>query len=594
MNWLYYLAEANLYLCVFYLAYCVFLVKETHYQLNRAYLLLSCVMAFVLPVLQVGALKPGLTDNTPVVSYPATQTIQYMEPSSIISTPVATVAPVFNINDYLWLAYVAGAVIVLLLLTLKLYSVFKLTRNTKAKLGSYKMIYLKDTDVAFSFFNYLFIGTRAAGANTIITHELVHIRQKHSADIMFLELLKVICWFNPCIYLLQNSLKTVHEYIADEQTAATEADALTYSSFLVNNAYGAGGSSITHSFFNYNLLKKRIIMLNQQRSGKLARLKYLVALPICAGLLCASTLAFSKSYAWVDLTPTTKTALLPDTLTTSKGFKYKETIYTESGHKRCSVTLFESGKAPVTFKSDPLPARDFHLLKEKYGYSFPEGTMSYAIVKMSDVKWVSPPPGSKKAKKVPTIEIRAKKTDVVKFPPRYAVGKKKELSKLSPPPPEPPKPKADQVKFPPKTKIDVVKFPPPEPPKPKVDQVKFPPKQDVVKFPPLANGELRSTSKGYKYEETGYLIDGKETNFRVIIHEKNGEEKDFFRNSATKEQIELLKDKYGYTFPSMQIHDKMPPPPPMAPAARPAKPTSSLLNKNSNEGGATNESLNND
>jgi hypothetical protein len=101
--------------------------------------------------------------------------------------------------------------------------------------------------------------------------------------------------------LLQRSLKTIHEYIADEQTAAYERDALTYSSFLLNNAYGIQGSTIAHSFFNYNLLKKRIIMLNKNRSGKLARLKYLTALPLCAGMLCTSTLVFSKNYGLIDL-----------------------------------------------------------------------------------------------------------------------------------------------------------------------------------------------------------------------------------------------------------------------------------------------------
>lgn len=591
MNWPFYLAEANLYLCVFYLAYCVFLVKETHYQLNRAYLLLSCVMAFVLPVLQVGALRPPVVDSAPVASYVVTQPSQYPVTTVISSPPAVAPTPAFSIDDYLWLAYVAGAVVVLLLLALKLYSVFKLTRNNKAKLGNYKMVYLKDTDVAFSFFNYLFIGTRAAGANTIITHELVHIRQKHSADIMFLELLKVICWFNPCIYLLQNSLKTVHEYIADEQTAATEADALTYSSFLVNNAYGAGGSSITHSFFNYNLLKKRIIMLNQQRSGKLARLKYLVALPVCAGLLCASTLAFSKSYGWIDITPAAKTTVLPDTLVTPKGFKYKETIYSKNGVKYGEVTFFEANGQTKTFKSDPMTEATLNLLKEQYGYQFPKGT------KLDVVKFPPKPKVDKLKFPPPAVKVRniklsppppeppKPKVDVVKFPPPTV---KVHNIKLSPPPPEPPKPKVDQVKFPPKRKMDVVKFPPPEPPKPKVDQVKFPPKQDQVHFPPLANGELRSTVTGYKYEETGYLIDGKETNFRVIIHEKNGEQKDFFRNSATKAQIKLLKDKYGYTFPTMEIQDRMPPPPPAA------KPTSSLLNqRNSNGGSVTRAGLNN-
>ncbi|HWZ36194.1 MAG TPA: M56 family metallopeptidase, partial [Mucilaginibacter sp.] len=132
-----------------------------------------------------------------------------------------------------------------------------------------------------------------------------HINQKHSLDILFIELLKIINWFNPFIYLLQNSLKITHEYIADEHTAARENDTLSYATFLVNNAYGTGNSSITHSFFNYNLLKKRIIMLNQQRSGTSARLKYLIAVPVFAGLLCASTLAFSKDYGCIDLDPAT-------------------------------------------------------------------------------------------------------------------------------------------------------------------------------------------------------------------------------------------------------------------------------------------------
>ncbi|MGN8069168.1 energy transducer TonB [Mucilaginibacter sp. 22184] len=167
----------------------------------------------------------------------------------------------------------------------------------------YKIVPIEDSNTAFSFFNYLFIGSKMKGTDIIIRHEMVHIRQKHTLDVLFLEFIKIINWFNPFVYLLQNSLKTVHEYIADEQTAAFESDTLSYSSFLVNNAYGLNGSSVTHSFFNYNLLKKRIIMLNQKRSGNLARLKYLVAVPICTAALCASTLGFSKTYALVDLAP---------------------------------------------------------------------------------------------------------------------------------------------------------------------------------------------------------------------------------------------------------------------------------------------------
>src|SRR6185503_5283263 len=312
MNWLYYLAEANLYLGVFYLAYCLFLIRNTHYQLSRVYLIFNCIAAFVLPVLQVSALRPVNPSETvsPVRAITPAMTPQagiaalYQAPVAKAITVVPPVERHFTLQDGLWYVYLLGATVLLILLFYKLYTLYRLTRNEQAvEQGKYRVIYLRGTDVAFSFFNYLFIGVGAPGADTIIRHELVHIRQRHSADVILLEILKVINWFNPLVYLLQNSLKTVHEYIADEQTAAYETDALSYASFLLNNAYGAGGSSITHSFFNYNLLKKRIVMLNQQRSGSLARLKYLVAIPICAALLCASTLVFSKTYGWVDLGP---------------------------------------------------------------------------------------------------------------------------------------------------------------------------------------------------------------------------------------------------------------------------------------------------
>jgi beta-lactamase regulating signal transducer with metallopeptidase domain len=167
---------------------------------------------------------------------------------------------------------------------------------------------------------------------------LVHIRQKHSLGIVFIEVIKIINWFNPIIYLLQISLKTVHEYIADKQTAAQEKDVLSYSSFLVDNAYGLNGRSITHSFFNFNLLKKRIIMLNQQRSGNLARLKYRAAVPICAGMLCASTLAFSKNYAFIDLAPKAAKPI-PATIKTATADTSAHKMRTRATNQKVTLTM---------------------------------------------------------------------------------------------------------------------------------------------------------------------------------------------------------------------------------------------------------------
>ncbi|MEN0055589.1 MAG: TonB family protein [Mucilaginibacter sp.] len=295
MNWLHYLLEANIYLAVFYAGYQLFLKNETYYTLNRVYLLLGCVLSFVLPLLQLGILKPA--DQGAV-------TTVYIANTAL--KPVSNQPADFNmsIQNVLFYVYLLGVIILAVILLLKLFKLTSMTRTALEMAGDkYKIVPVEGSNTAFSFFNYLFIGSKTTGSDIIIRHELVHIRQKHTLDVLFLELVKIINWFNPFVYLLQNSIKTVHEYIADEQTAAYETDALTYSSFLVNNAYGLNGTSLTNSFFNYNLLKKRIIMLNQKRSGSLARLKYLMAIPIFGASLCASTLGFSKNYGWIDLAP---------------------------------------------------------------------------------------------------------------------------------------------------------------------------------------------------------------------------------------------------------------------------------------------------
>ncbi|SDT21555.1 BlaR1 peptidase M56 [Mucilaginibacter mallensis] len=399
MNWLHYLMEANLYLAVFYTVYYVFLSNDTHYTLNRAYLLLSCVVSFIIPVVQLGFLKHE----------PQAPVVQYVNYHSVMVKPIeVTLIPPpekFTWQDGVFYIYLAGAAVLLLVLLFKLYQLVRITRKSnKPTNAGYKLVYLNGSNTAFSFFNFLFIGTKADGKETIIKHELVHIHQKHSADIVFIEILKIINWFNPFIYILQYSLKAIHEYIADEKTAATEIDALTYSSFLVHNAYGLSGSSITHSFFNYNLLKKRIIMLNQKRSGSLARLKYLLAVPICGGLLCVSTLAFSKNYGWVVLmkpksdtiakpppppappkVKVTDVRLLPPPTRenvrfaapaspseiTKKGYKYAESGYLINGKSDFRVIIVEKDGTQTSYFKNTASAKQIKMLRDKYGYSFP-------------------------------------------------------------------------------------------------------------------------------------------------------------------------------------------------------------------------------
>ena len=558
MNWLHYLIEANLYLGVFYMAYLLFLSKETYYTLNRVYLLFSCLVSFALPVMQLGILKPVEPQITAVHFTPVAQNF-------IVSQVQFTPTPALNWQDAIVYIYLLGVAVLSLALLLKLYQLLKLTRvqNTGPDCR-YKLIHINQPNIAFSFFNYLFIGTSVNEAETIIEHELVHISQKHSADIIFIELLKIVNWFNPFVYLLQRSIRAVHEYIADEKIAASGADTIAYSSFLVNNAYGLSGSSITHSFFNYNLLKKRIIMLHQKRSGSLARLKYLLAVPICGGLLCASTLAFSKTYGFIDIGP-------------HRIDKNNKSAQVVEPAKRLLVR--ERGTSVIT---------------DKFSYKFPDGTVKYytthnlsnlarkdlkamgiTVDIISDVRIdtikshiASPPPPTPPITAVKFPEPKHSKLTTSKgykyFESGYVINGKSHMrvsifekngdlevfdKSLAKP--------ADIAML--KDKYGYVfpshfKIPPPPPP--------APPAPKVIKFPPPTVVGL--TKKGYKYSEDGYLIDGK-TDFRVIITEKNGDQKEYFKSKASNADVKLLSEKYGYKFPVMQIYTKLPPPPPTAP-----------------------------
>jgi TonB family protein len=576
MNWLYYLAEANIYLSVFYLAYCLFLNRDTHYQLNRAYLIFSCIVSFILPVLQIGALrpiKPAEHANTMIYAAPA-QSLKVIaqDPQTAASTAAPVIEHHFTLQDGVWYLYLIGAAFFLFILLIKLYTLFRLTRNGQSvKEGKHRLIYLAGTDTAFSFFNYLFIGTQAIGANTIIRHELVHIRQKHSADVILLELLKIINWFNPCVYLLQSSLKAVHEYIADEQTAAYEADALAYSSFLVNNTYGAAGSSITHSFSNYNLLKKRIIMLNQKRSGNLARLKYLATIPIFAALLCASTLAFSKTYGWVDLAPVSvKSAARYAMINTNHSVKRKRLKITQNGITTITDQFSVDQKnKKVVYKAGTITKADRSLLLKDHNikvevvedstvFTTKDGKLFLPVVNVdgyymldhflhNNIHYTSA-----KGEKGGLVEV-----GFVLDNDRHITGAKVVKSGGA---------KLDALALdgfnaykgvvnddPGKTlKIGVYFF--------TNDYSIF--KTDSLGKDPEFAGELiitnykypvNLTSKGYEYEESGlgFVVSDNSTSYaKVVIFDKNGEARWFYKNKSTPEDLKLLKDKYGYAFPS--------------------------------------------
>lgn len=511
MNWIYYLLEANLYLAAFYLVYYFVLRRETYYQLNRAYLLTACVMAFIIPLLQIGSLRK----YTPPPPPPAAPAISIADVGPVMQQAIAPVKVVhtLTIADFYLPAYLLVAACMLVVFGIKLFKLVQLSRRAKQGANGLYLVELAEDNNAFSFFKYLFIDPKLVASQAVVQHEMVHIRQKHSLDIVFLELFKIVNWFNPVAYLLQNSIKELHEFIADSETARQQQDVNGYTDFLINNAYGFAPSTLTNNFFNKNLLKTRIIMLHQKRSGSLARLKLLLVLPLCAGLLCASTLAFSKSYGYVDLLPH-KAFAAKNTDTVDKrppppppapphGLKYVGTKmpppppppvfldknYIELGiymqnhleYPKIATDSHTAGTVILSFRLD-----EKHMITDiKVEKSIGKGLDEEGIRLMQNFKKpVNDKPGYhtiglnfhiKGEKFIENVSPEEKKK------PGY-VGELMLPGSLRFPPPvvkpdgavAPPKPKVDKVRFPPPALKPDGSVPPPPPPKPKVDKVRFP------------------------------------------------------------------------------------------------------------------------
>ncbi len=272
-----YILEVIVFQSVFLGAYLLFLRRETFFQYNRAYLLVTAALAFVLPFLQFDLFRtqvqlPVAVQQLPAVFIGSPNTGAIAEVSHGLS-------PVF----YMLFIYGAGVLFGLWKFAGK-YAAMQRFFRFKRK-GDGNIINIPNSDDAFTFLNTVFLGEKidAETREHILAHELVHANQKHGLDLFFFELLRVVFWFNPMIYAYQKTIAELHEFIADAKAiAATETK--NYYNGLLNVAFGTQKISFINTFFNHSLIKKRILMLHKH-SKNTAKWKYLLLIPIFAGIL---------------------------------------------------------------------------------------------------------------------------------------------------------------------------------------------------------------------------------------------------------------------------------------------------------------------
>ncbi len=267
----------------FLLIYEFWLKKETFFNLNRAYLLTTPLLSFLIPFIRIESLQ----ESAPAVAFQeiSGHTTYWLPEVFIGNNPaveesVSVANTLTSVNWWLVL-YLCGMAIALGIFIFKLSRLFKI--STESKLLSkknYKIYQIPDSRAAYTFFNRLYIGENLSENEKkhIIKHELVHLHHKHTADLLIFEFLKIAFWFNPLIYLFQSRLATLHEFIADETTVRTSGKK-QYFEQLLNSTFGTSNISFTNQFFSHSLIKKRIIMLQKHKSSKLSKFKFLLVIP---------------------------------------------------------------------------------------------------------------------------------------------------------------------------------------------------------------------------------------------------------------------------------------------------------------------------
>ncbi|WP_449435323.1 M56 family metallopeptidase [Pedobacter steynii] len=244
MNWLYYLLEANLYLAAFYGFYRLLLHKETFYSLNRYYLIFTSIIAFIIPLLQVGYLN-NLLNKQQEVRVLSVQLAQATEKTSAIT-----------LNELLVYCYLLIALTFAIKMGISIYKIILLSINAnKQRAGRITYVELDESHAAFSFFNLLFLNPAVQEKHTVLKHEMVHIQQKHSLDIIFFEIIQIVSWFNPVTYFIKKEIKLLHEYIADDITTGKDIQKHQYAMFLIQNSFGIVPNQLTNQIFNQSILK---------------------------------------------------------------------------------------------------------------------------------------------------------------------------------------------------------------------------------------------------------------------------------------------------------------------------------------------------
>ncbi|HEX9513795.1 MAG TPA: M56 family metallopeptidase [Puia sp.] len=278
-----YLLKVSISLSVTWIFYQLMLRRLTFYNLNRWYLLGYSLLSFIIPLINIGAfLEEDKFQGSLVLYIPLIggDGKEVRDPGLF-----ARLGP----WDILLGALLSGSVILLIRLLVRWRSLRRVRRQARLISDARVKIFQVDQSIIpFSFGNAIYINQQLHSEkeySAIILHEYVHIRQRHTVDILLSELFCILNWFNPFTWLIRYSIRQNLEFIADRKVLEKGLDKKGYQYHLLQ-VVGAPRYRLANNF-NFSSLKKRIIMMNKIKSARMHLLKFLFMIPLLAVLLLA-------------------------------------------------------------------------------------------------------------------------------------------------------------------------------------------------------------------------------------------------------------------------------------------------------------------
>ncbi len=301
-----FLLKSSAGIILFYMVYWFFLRKETFYTANRWFLLTTLIAAVVLPLFPVHYSVLIEAENGGTVLKTISDTFKNVP----VVSGTETEMPAFSWQQAILLVYLTGAAIFLLRLLTQTFILIHLMIKYRIKsLDGIRIVENEKYGLPFSFFNVVFINPKFHTQDDlpeILAHEKVHICESHWFDLLFIELLTVIFWFNPFIWFFEQSIKQNHEYLADKGVLAQGHSTGRYQAILLNQLMGMQIIGVTNNL-NFALNKNRLKMMTKTKTPFIKGIKFVWALPAIALLLFAFA---EPQYRAKDVEPRGKEVLI--------------------------------------------------------------------------------------------------------------------------------------------------------------------------------------------------------------------------------------------------------------------------------------------